>query len=139
MTQPIKPRTRRTPRSPHAKLFGTGDLNPIMKCSVIVAHPADEVVGAGWCLDLKLSVCGTATLPRGLVATIKGPFSASENVGRTTVHAGGRQFVFTPAAITVDGTNVAALDTSVLQVAIDARGYNAELTLNGKRISLPRR
>lgn len=53
MTQPIKPRRRRTPRSPHAKLFGTGDLNPIMRCSVIVAHPADEVVGAG-CLISKL-------------------------------------------------------------------------------------
>jgi LmbE family N-acetylglucosaminyl deacetylase len=53
MTQPIKPRQRRTPRSPHAKLFGTGDLNRVMKCSVIVAHPADEVVGAG-CLISKL-------------------------------------------------------------------------------------
>lgn len=53
MTQPIKPRRRNNPRSPHAKLFGTGDLNPIMKCSVIVAHPADEVVGAG-CLISKL-------------------------------------------------------------------------------------
>lgn len=53
MTQPIRPRKRRIPRSPHAKLFGTGDLNPILKCSVIVAHPADEVVGAG-CLISKL-------------------------------------------------------------------------------------
>ena len=53
MTQPIQPRRRRTPRSPHAKLFGTGDLNAILRCSVIVAHPADEVVGAG-CLISKL-------------------------------------------------------------------------------------
>lgn len=53
MTQPIQSRKRRTPRSPHAKLFGTGELNPILKCSVIVAHPADEVVGAG-CLISKL-------------------------------------------------------------------------------------
>lgn len=53
MTQPIQSGERRTPRSPHAKLFGTGDLNPIMRCSVIVAHPADEVVGAG-CLISKL-------------------------------------------------------------------------------------
>lgn len=53
MTQPIKSRKRRIPRSPHAKLFGTGELNPILKCSVIVAHPADEVVGAG-CLISKL-------------------------------------------------------------------------------------
>jgi len=53
MTQPIKSRKRSTTRSPHAKLFGTGDLNPIMKCAVIVAHPSDEVVGAG-CLISKL-------------------------------------------------------------------------------------
>ncbi len=53
MVQPIKSKKRRIPRSPHAKLFGTGDLNPILKCSVIVAHPADEVVGAG-CLISKL-------------------------------------------------------------------------------------
>jgi LmbE family N-acetylglucosaminyl deacetylase len=53
MTEPIKPRKRRTPRSPHATLFGTGDLDRILKCSVIVAHPADEVVGAG-CLISKL-------------------------------------------------------------------------------------
>jgi len=53
MTHPIQRRQRRTTISPHAKLFGTGDLNPILKCSVIVAHPADEVVGAG-CLISKL-------------------------------------------------------------------------------------
>lgn len=53
MTQSIKTRKQRLPRSPHSKLFGTGDLNPILKCSVIVAHPADEVVGAG-CLISKL-------------------------------------------------------------------------------------
>ena len=53
MTQPVRHTTRRPPRSAHAKLFGTGDLNRTMRCSVIVAHPADEVVGAG-CLISKL-------------------------------------------------------------------------------------
>jgi len=53
MTQPIRPTERRRPWSAHAKLFGTGDLNRITRCSVIVAHPADEVVGAG-CLISKL-------------------------------------------------------------------------------------
>jgi len=53
MTQPIQPTPRRKPWSAHAKLFGTGDLNRPMRCSVIVAHPADEVVGAG-CLISKL-------------------------------------------------------------------------------------
>ncbi|HUS13102.1 MAG TPA: PIG-L family deacetylase, partial [Pyrinomonadaceae bacterium] len=53
MTQPIRPTERRKPWSAHAKLFGTGDLNRPMRCSVIVAHPADEVVGAG-CLISKL-------------------------------------------------------------------------------------
>ncbi len=53
MTQPIQPRRPRIHSSPHAKLFGTGDLNRILRCAVIVAHPADEVVGAG-CLISKL-------------------------------------------------------------------------------------
>jgi len=53
MTQSVRHITRSSPRSAHAKLFGTGDLNRTMRCSVIVAHPADEVVGAG-CLISKL-------------------------------------------------------------------------------------
>jgi len=53
MTQPIRPTKRRKSRSAHAKLFGTGDLTRTMHCAVIVAHSADEVVGAG-CLISKL-------------------------------------------------------------------------------------
>ena len=53
MTQPFKPAQRKKIRSAHARLFGTGDLTRTMRCSVIVAHPADEVVGAG-CLISKL-------------------------------------------------------------------------------------
>jgi LmbE family N-acetylglucosaminyl deacetylase len=53
MTQSVRHKSRRRPRSPRAKLFGTGDLNWQTRCSVIVAHPADEVVGAG-CLISKL-------------------------------------------------------------------------------------
>ena len=53
MTQPVRHTQRKGPRSAHAKLFGTGDLNRTMRCSVIVAHPSDEVVGAG-CLISKL-------------------------------------------------------------------------------------
>lgn len=53
MTQPIRPTPGRKTRSAHARLFGTGDLTRTMRCSVIVAHPADEVVGAG-CLISKL-------------------------------------------------------------------------------------
>ncbi len=44
---------RKRTRSAHASLFGTGDLHAITRCSVIVAHPADEIVGAG-CLLSKL-------------------------------------------------------------------------------------
>jgi LmbE family N-acetylglucosaminyl deacetylase len=44
---------RRRKRSAHARLFGTGDLTRTMSCAVVVAHPADEVVGAG-CLISKL-------------------------------------------------------------------------------------
>lgn len=53
MMEPVQHSPHRKPRSARAKLFGTGDLNPKMRCSVIVAHPADEVVGAG-CLISKL-------------------------------------------------------------------------------------
>src|SRR6185295_17957397 len=53
MTEPIKPTRRKKSRSAHAKLFGTGDLTRTMSCAVIVAHPADEIVGAG-CLISKL-------------------------------------------------------------------------------------
>ncbi len=53
MTQPVRHTPLWKPRSARAKLFGTGDLNRTMRCSVIVAHPADEVVGAG-CLISKL-------------------------------------------------------------------------------------
>src|SRR5256885_16935171 len=53
MTQPFQPAKHKEVRSAHARLFGTGDLTRRMRCSVIVAHPADEVVGAG-CLISKL-------------------------------------------------------------------------------------
>ncbi len=53
MIQPFQPGQRKKGRSPHSRLFGTGPLTPTIRCSVIVAHPADEVVGAG-CLISKL-------------------------------------------------------------------------------------
>ncbi len=53
MTQPIKNVRRMRARSAHARLFGTGDLNAATRCAVIIAHPADEIVGAG-CLISKL-------------------------------------------------------------------------------------
>lgn len=53
MIQPIRPTPRGRVRSAHARLFGTGELTRGVHCSVIVAHPADEVVGAG-CLISKL-------------------------------------------------------------------------------------
>jgi LmbE family N-acetylglucosaminyl deacetylase len=53
MTQPIRPAQARRHGSAHAKLFGTGPLNRSLHCAVIVAHPADEIVGAG-CLISKL-------------------------------------------------------------------------------------
>ena len=53
MTQPFQPTKRKRVGSAHARLFGTGDLTRRIRCSVIVAHPADEVVGAG-CLISKL-------------------------------------------------------------------------------------
>ena len=54
MAQPLQQARWGNKRSPHARLFGTGDLNPAIRCTVIVAHPADEIVGAG-CLISKLA------------------------------------------------------------------------------------
>lgn len=45
---------RRKRRSAHASLFGTGALVGHFSCSVIVAHPADEIFGAGGLIS-KLS------------------------------------------------------------------------------------
>lgn len=53
MTQPFQPGQHRRQRSAHARLFGTGELSRGMHSAVIVAHPADEVIGAG-CLISKL-------------------------------------------------------------------------------------
>ena len=53
MTQAIQPTQARRHLSAHAKLFGTGPLNRSLRCAVIVAHPADEIVGAG-CLISRL-------------------------------------------------------------------------------------
>ncbi|HSS22356.1 MAG TPA: PIG-L family deacetylase [Pyrinomonadaceae bacterium] len=53
MTLAIRPAKLTRRRSPHARLFGTGELAPGTRCAVIVAHPADEIVGAG-CLISKL-------------------------------------------------------------------------------------
>jgi hypothetical protein len=85
----------------------------------------------------SISVSGTATLPGGLIAAINGPFDAYENSGSISIEAAGRKFIFTSSAISVDGSTVAKLDTSVIQVAIDATGRDAELSLNGKAIPLP--
>jgi hypothetical protein len=83
------------------------------------------------------SVAGTATLPNGVIAKISGPFGASENRNTTTVDACGRQFVFTATTVSVDGIPVAKIDSSVTQVAIDAEGIDAELSINGASIPLP--
>jgi len=51
MTQPIKPARRKLLRSPYAKLFGSPEINPTPKCAILVAHPSDEIAGAGGLLS----------------------------------------------------------------------------------------
>lgn len=53
MTLPPQPAKWNRVGSPHARLFGTGELTRRTRCAIIVAHPADEIVGAG-CLISKL-------------------------------------------------------------------------------------
>ena len=52
-TQPLKKPRWATKLSAHARLFGSGDSNSDTHCTVIAAHPGDEIVGAG-CLISKL-------------------------------------------------------------------------------------
>ena len=52
-TQPLKKPRRESRPSAHARLFGNGELNIDTRCAVIVAHPDDEIVGAG-CLISRL-------------------------------------------------------------------------------------
>ena len=52
-TQPLKQSRWATKLSAHARLFGIGDANSDTHCTVIAAHPGDEIVGAG-CLISKL-------------------------------------------------------------------------------------
>jgi N-acetylglucosamine malate deacetylase 2 len=54
MTLPIKPAAiLKRSRSPRARLFGSGELTRSTRCAIVVAHPGDEIVGAG-CLLSKL-------------------------------------------------------------------------------------
>jgi len=53
MILPIQPTRWTRNRSPHARLFGSNELTRRTKCAVIVAHPGDDVFGAG-CLISKL-------------------------------------------------------------------------------------
>ena len=53
-TQPLKLPRWKSSLSAHARLFGSSDSNSRTRCTVIAAHPADEIVGAG-CLISKLA------------------------------------------------------------------------------------
>jgi N-acetylglucosamine malate deacetylase 2 len=53
MTLAIRPGKSKRARSARVRLFGTDELTRGTRCAVIVAHPADEIVGAG-CLISKL-------------------------------------------------------------------------------------
>src|SRR5687768_1508547 len=53
-TQPLKQPRWAKKLSAHARLFGCVDANSDTNCTVIAAHPGDEIVGAG-CLISKLA------------------------------------------------------------------------------------
>lgn len=52
--QPLKRPRSMTSLSAHARLFGSSDSNSHTRCTVIAAHPGDEIVGAA-CLISKLA------------------------------------------------------------------------------------
>lgn len=82
-----------------------------------------------------VSVAGTADLPNGTVARIKGPFSCSAGTNTTEIEAGGHVFSFTPTTILVDNTPVGPLDSTVTDVQITASYWSASLAINGREIS----
>lgn len=53
MVQPFQNPPRRVKPSAYATLFGSGDLSRIARCAIVVAHPGDDIAGAG-CLISKL-------------------------------------------------------------------------------------
>ena len=50
-TQPLKQPRFTGKLSPHARLFGTGEVTSQIRCTVIAAHPGDEIVGAGFLIS----------------------------------------------------------------------------------------
>ncbi|HEY5885064.1 MAG TPA: PIG-L family deacetylase [Pyrinomonadaceae bacterium] len=42
--------------SPHARLFGSSETKSQARCTVIAAHPGDEIVGAGWLISKLANV-----------------------------------------------------------------------------------
>lgn len=51
MVQPIQNAPRRGPFSAYAKLFGSGYLNRIARCAIVVAHPGDDIAGCGFLIS----------------------------------------------------------------------------------------
>ncbi len=51
MVEAIQPARRRVKVSAYAKLFGSGDLDRSTRCAIVVAHPGDEIVGAGYLIS----------------------------------------------------------------------------------------
>ncbi|REK11966.1 MAG: hypothetical protein DWQ37_13170 [Planctomycetota bacterium] len=96
------------------------------------------VLAIGLLASARASISGTASLPGGATARIKGPFTCSERAGITEIEAGGHVFTFSPTTISMDGAPVGSLDATVTDVQIDARFGSASLRVNGHEISTPR-
>ncbi len=84
--------------------------------------------------SLTANASGTASLPNGITAKINGPFSCAENTAWTEIKAGGRIFVFSPAAISIDGVPVRPFDATVTDVQIDVGYWSATLRINGHEV-----
>src|SRR5215204_6074028 len=78
MTQAIQPTQARKHLSAHAKLFGTGPLNRSLRCAVIVAHPADEIVGAG-CLISRIGDVSVLHITDGAPSDLEDAHAAGFN------------------------------------------------------------
>jgi LmbE family N-acetylglucosaminyl deacetylase len=91
MIQPIRI-SRQRPGSAHAKLFGTGSLLPTTHCAVIIAHPGDEIVGAG-CLISKLADVSVLHVTDGAPGDTKELLAAGYNNGAEYIEARRRECI----------------------------------------------
>jgi N-acetylglucosamine malate deacetylase 2 len=100
---------RRKRRLAHASLFGTGALLGHYRCSVIVAHPADEIIGAGGLIS-KLNDVTVIHLTNGAPSDPQIVYEAGFEVCADYVQARRRECISALAIANVPADRIIELD-----------------------------